>query len=115
MGNSFALSSTGDDVHLFSATTNGTLTGYNHSAEFGASFNGVSFRRYVNSAGEEFYPSQLTLTLGVTNTGPRIGPVVISEIHYHPAPVAGVDREVDEFIELANVSGQAVALALERI
>ena len=54
VGNSFALSSTGDDVHLFSATTNGMLTGYNHSAEFGASFNGVSFRRYVNSAGENF-------------------------------------------------------------
>ena len=104
VGNSFALSSTGDDVHLFSATTNGTLTGYNHSAEFGASFNGVSFRRYVNSAGEEFYPSQLTLTLGATNTGPRIGPVVISEIHYHPE-TNGV-----EFVELLNLTASPVPL-----
>ena len=104
VGNSFAISSAGDDVHLFSATTNGVLTGYNHSAEFGASFNGVSFGRYVNSAGEEFYPAQLTLTLGTNNSGPRIGPVVISEIHYHPA------ANGDEFVELLNITGSQVAL-----
>jgi len=102
--NSFLISSTGDDVHLLSATTNGTLTGYNYSAEFGASFNGVSFTRYVNSAGEEFYPSQLTLTLGATNSGPRIGPVVISEIQYHPA------TNGDEFVELLNLTTNPVAL-----
>lgn len=103
--NSFRLSSTGDDVHLFSATTNGTLTGYNHSAEFGASFNGVSFGRHVNSAGEEFYPAQTAVTLGLTNSGPRIGPVVISEIHYHP------ETNGDEFVELLNISGGPVALS----
>jgi hypothetical protein len=104
VGNSFAISSTGDDVYLFSATTNGTLTGYNHSAVFGASFNGISFGRYVNSAGEEFYPSQLTLTLSNVNSGPRIGPVVISEIHYHPA------TNGDEFVELFNLTGNPVPL-----
>ncbi len=102
--NSFALSSVGDDVYLFSATTNGTLTGYSHGVEYGGSFNGVSFGRYVNSADEEFYPSRMTLTLGATNSPPRIGPVVISEVHYHP------DASGDEFIELLNITSSPVPL-----
>jgi hypothetical protein len=100
----FLLSSTGDDVHLFSAALDGTLTGYSHSAEFGASFNGVSFGRYVNSAGDESYPQQQTVTLGLNNSAPRIGPVVISEIHYHP-----LTNEV-EFVELLNVTGSPALL-----
>lgn len=102
--NSFLLSSTGDDVHLFSASTNGTLTGYSHSAEFGASFNGVSFGRYVNSVGEEFFPRQPVVTLGAANGSPAISPVVISEIHYHP------DANGDEFVELLNLTGSPVGL-----
>jgi len=100
----FLLSSTGDDVHLFSAALDGTLTGYSHSAEFGASFNGVSFGRYVNSAGEEFYPRQTAVTLGATNAGPNIGPVVISEIHYNP------ETNGFEFVELLNITGSPVPL-----
>jgi hypothetical protein len=102
--NSFLLSSTGDDVHLYSATTNGSLTGYSHSAEFGASFNGTSFGRYMNSAGDSFYPRQSSVTLGSANPGPVIGPVVISEIHYHP------DINGDEFVELLNLTGSPAAL-----
>lgn len=102
--NSFLLSSTGDDVHLFSATGDGTLTGYSHSAEFGASFNGNGFGRYVNSAGDEFYPRQTVLTPGAANSGPVIGPVVISEIQYHP------DVNGDEFVELLNITGSPVSL-----
>ncbi|HEX5221315.1 MAG TPA: lamin tail domain-containing protein [Verrucomicrobiae bacterium] len=101
---SFLLSSTGDDVHLFSANTNGTLTGYSHSAVFGASFNGVSFGRYVNSANDEFFSRQPALTLGAANPGPVIGPVVVSEIHYNPA------ANGDEFVELLNLTGSPVAL-----
>jgi hypothetical protein len=102
--NSFALSSVGDDVYLFSAATNGALTGYSHGVQYGGSFNGVSFGRYVNSAGEEFYPSRMTVTLGASNSPPRIGPVVISEIHYHP------DASGDEFVELLNLTGSPVPL-----
>lgn len=100
----FLLSSTGDDVHLFSATTNGTLTGYSHSAEFGASFNGISFGRYVNSAGDETFPRQISGTFGAANSGPVIGPVVISEIHYNP------ETNGIEFVELLNITGGPVQL-----
>jgi hypothetical protein len=102
--NSFALSSAGDDLYLFSADAAGNLTGYSYGVELGGAFNGVSFGRYVNSAGEEFHPAQVSLTLGGSNSGPIIGPVVISEIHYHP------DVNGDEFVELVNLSGNPVPL-----
>jgi hypothetical protein len=103
-GSSFALSSAGDDVYLFSSATNGVLTGYNHGVVFGAAFNGVSFGRYVNSAGEEQFPPQTAPTLGSPNSGPRIGPVVINEINYHPPPGG------DEFVELLNLTATNVPL-----
>jgi hypothetical protein len=58
----------------------------------------------VNSAGEEFFPLQTGRTPGAFNAGPRIGPIIISEIHYHPAPGG------DEFIELLNLSAAGVPL-----
>jgi hypothetical protein len=42
--------------------------------------------------------------LGTINTGPRVGPVVINEIRYHPA----VGEE--EFIELKNLTNGVVRL-----
>ena len=62
---SFLLSSAGDQAYLFSADTNGQLTGYNHGVDFGASFNGVSFGRVLNEIGEEFYPLQISVTLAL--------------------------------------------------
>jgi hypothetical protein len=103
IGNSFALSANGESAYLFSAT-NSQITGYSHGLIFGASFNGVSFGRYVNSAGEEQFPAQISFTPGAANTGPRIGPVVFNEIHYHP------DSQGDEFIELFNISSNTVPL-----
>ena len=102
--NSFALSSTGDDVYLFSANVASNLTGYSHGVDCGGAFNGVSFGRYVNRAGEESYPPRIDVTFGATNSPPRIGPAVISEIHYHP------DVGGDEFVELLNLTGSPVPL-----
>jgi hypothetical protein len=65
----------------------------------------VSFGRHVNSAGDEQFPAQLTVTLDATNAGPRIGPIVINEIHYHP-----VDLPDEEFVELLNISDESVPL-----
>jgi hypothetical protein len=102
--NCFQLSSVGDDAYLFSADAAGNLTGYSHGVAFGASFNGATFGRYVNSAGEEFFPLQTVRTLGAANADPRVGPVIISEINYNPG-VGG-----DEFIELMNITAGSVPL-----
>jgi len=103
---SFNLSSYGEEVFLFSADLAGNLTGYSDGFVFGAAQNGVSFGRHVNSVGEIQYPAQLANTLPGANAGPRVGPVVINEVHYHPKPGD------DEFIELRNLTGAPVPLFL---
>jgi hypothetical protein len=101
---SFSFGLRGDDVFLFSGDVNTNLTGYSHGFTFGGSEEGVSFGRHINSAGEEQFVRQLAPTFGGSNSGARFGPVVINEIHYHPAP------EHDEFIELKNLGVSPVNL-----
>jgi hypothetical protein len=102
--NSFAFGLRGDSVFLFSGDANTNLTGYSHGFTFGGSAEDVSFGRHVISTGEEHFTAQRAVTFGGTNAGPRVGPVVINEIHYHPAP------EHDEFIELRNITELPVDL-----
>lgn len=104
LGASFALSSLGDDVYLFSGNANAELTGYTHGFQFGGAQEGVSFGRLVNSAGDEQFPALIARSFGAQNGAPRVGPVVITEIHYNPLPGG------DEFVELQNISGSTVAL-----
>jgi hypothetical protein len=101
---SFSLSSQGEQVYLFSGDANTNLTGYSHGLNFDGAAPGVSFGRYLNSVGEEQFPAQTLLTFDNANSGPRVGPVVLNEIHYHPA------TNGDEFIELRNITGAVVEL-----
>ena len=91
-------------MYLFSGNANAELTGYTHGFQFGGGQTGVSFGRYVNSAGDEQFPAQVARSFGTQNGSPRVGPVVINEVHYNPAPGG------DEFVELANISSSAVPL-----
>jgi hypothetical protein len=102
--NSFRLDSHGEEIYLYSADAGGNLTGYSDGFAFGAAQNGISFGRYVTSTSEAHYPAQRTNSFGGLNAGPRIGPVVINEIHYHPA-LGG-----DEFIELKSMTNAIVKL-----
>ncbi|MCI0744134.1 MAG: lamin tail domain-containing protein [Verrucomicrobia subdivision 3 bacterium] len=110
----FSLSSHGDEVYLFSGDIDGNLTGYYHGHDFGAAPQGVTFGRHVNSVGVEHFVAQVSPTLPGANSGPRVGPVVISEIMYHPPDVfvsnAYWNNPEDEYIELHNFSAQAVPL-----
>jgi hypothetical protein len=107
----FALSSDGDEVWLFSADAAGNLTGYFHGHRFGAAEDGASFGRHLTSTGEEHFVAQAARTLGAANTGPKVGPIVVSEIFYRPPDLAeGGDNSADEFIEIRNLSASAVPL-----
>ncbi len=134
LNQSFSLSSSkGDQVYLSQADGNGNLTGYRTSAKFGPSANGVSFGRFQTSVGVDFTAmSALSLGTAVTaqsptnqittfrtgggaaNPYPLVGPIVISEINYHPPDlIVGtnrLDNTGDEFIELHNVTGVTVPL-----
>ncbi|HEY5914024.1 MAG TPA: lamin tail domain-containing protein [Verrucomicrobiae bacterium] len=101
--NSFALSSLGDAVYLFSGD-GVNLTGYRHGFQFGPQVNGVTFGRCVTSDGKEHFVTERGKTLGLPNAGPKVGPIVINEIMYAPPPF-GLDADtVDEYVELRNLS-----------
>jgi hypothetical protein len=97
-------SASGDDVYLTSATAAGALQNFIDHVDFPAAANGESFGRWPNAAGK-LYPMQ-SRTLGVVNSGPRIGPVVISEIMYNPQAV----NDDLEFAELTNITSQPINL-----
>ena len=97
-------------MFLFSADAAGNLTGYFHGFKFGAAEKGVSFGRHVTSDGREEFLALAARTLGAANAGPRVGPLMISEVMYHPAAVSTNDAGAREFIELRNISGATVPL-----
>ncbi|MBE7500536.1 MAG: lamin tail domain-containing protein [Verrucomicrobiales bacterium] len=111
---SFNLGAAGDEVYLLSADAAGELTGYVHGFAFGASLSGESLGRHLTSTGAERFVQQAERTLGGPNVGPKVGPVLVSEVHYHPPDVWANGAEWDnfehEFIELYNPTPQPVAL-----
>ena len=80
-----AFSADGERCYLFSADSNGILSGYSHGLQFGPSDRDVTFGRQLASDGTEDFPSQSNPTFGGANSGPRPSPIVITEIMYRPA------------------------------
>jgi hypothetical protein len=111
----FALnSSSGDDLYLLSADGSGNLLAFVDHAEFGASADGESFGRWPDG-GRGFYPMQAQ-TFGQPNhiggNSIRVGPVVVSEVMYHP----GNDPDDGfEFIEICNSGISSESLAHWRL
>ncbi|MES2572689.1 MAG: lamin tail domain-containing protein, partial [Verrucomicrobiota bacterium] len=103
-GADFTLAATGDAAWIFSADSNGALTGYVHGFDFGATLKGVSIGRHINSDEEEQFPSLVAPSLGNANTAPRNSMLRITEIHY--APAGGQD----EFIEIENLGDNSLPL-----
>jgi hypothetical protein len=125
----------GDRVVLSAVNASGAYTGYQLVKSFGAAQNGISFGRYVDSTGTnvDFVPmSRLSLGTSVTrydptnmitvfrtgtgavNPSPQVGPLVISEIHFHPPDViegvSRIDDSTNEFIEIYNPNGTNMPL-----
>jgi hypothetical protein len=101
----FALSSAGDDLYVSSASGAGVLGAYREAVHFGASDPGVTLGRYMTSTGRADFVPLAGATRGADNAAPRVWPVVINEVMYHPSGSGG-----DEWIELRNVTGAAVTL-----
>jgi Lamin Tail Domain/Bacterial TSP3 repeat len=130
IGSSFEFSSAkGEEAWLSATDADGQLNGYRSAVKFGPQFNGVSFGRAPTSVGADFAamqaltfgtsvtagspPNQLGLFrtgTGAANTGPRVGPVIISEIMYHPPLIGTNDNVRDEFVELYNLTSTTVPL-----
>jgi hypothetical protein len=110
----FSFRDAGDEAYMFSADSAGRLTGYWHGFRFGPAEPNVSFGRHLNSVSSEYFVPQLARSFRAANAGPKIGPIVISELQYHPPNrwVAGRSQEYTqlEFVELQNSSDRPVPL-----
>ncbi len=100
----FALSENGEMACLSSAA-DGVLTGYYKQQDFDASATGVSFGHHLKSTGLYDFASMDSNTPGSANAYPKVGPVVINEIMYHPDPNGDA-----EYIELYNITDASVNL-----
>jgi hypothetical protein len=120
----FAFSAEGDEAVLSQAVGN-NLTGWRTQVRFGPADPGVSFGRYLTSDGRTEFVAMSRRTFGVddpasveefregtgaSNAYPRVGPVVISEIMYHPPDLGTNDNTRDEYIELHNITTAPVPL-----
>ena len=114
----FALSGThGDEVWLVNPHGGGPdVVWFADDVRFAAALHGESFGRTPNGSGH-LAPLK-TVTLGGDNDAPRVGPLVISEIQYHPGEPSPAAIAIDpslspndlEFVELYNPTPQPVDL-----
>ena len=88
---------------------------------FGATANAEAWGRAPDGVGE--FTPLVSPSLGSSNQPARVGPVVISEVHYHPSDPSPAALQVDasltdedlEFIEIFNPTRQVVDLTNWRI
>jgi hypothetical protein len=113
----FALSENGERLYLSSGIPGElTLGGFRDDRDFGASDPDVAFGLYTKSAQSASagdptdFVAMSQNTKGSANTcPPKVGPIVIVEIMYHPA---GSADPQEEYIKLVNISGSAVTLQI---
>lgn len=102
----FALSDIGETVYLSSAVNN-ELTDYQNREDFGPSAEGETLGYYYKPSSDSYnFIAMARPTPAAANSGPRVGPVIISEIMYNPP--GSTDGE--EFVELLNVTNAPVTL-----
>ncbi len=125
-GTNFTLNSAhGDAVYVSEVDGGGNLTGYRAVVAFGAAANGVSFGRFATSTGVDFTAmEQRTFGVdnpvtvadfrtgtGLTNSYPKVGPIVVNEIMYHPVTGSNAtELAEEEFIELYNITAEPVPM-----
>ena len=115
--NDFALSSGGDDVLLSRPTiVAGLLSNFvEDSVSFGATFEGESLGRSPNGSGR--LTRLASTSFGNANGEAEVGPLVISEINYHPEDPSAAALAIDstltdndlEYIEIANPTSSSVS------
>lgn len=128
-------SANGDECYLFKGDSAGKLTGFRRGISFGPSANGVSFVRHVvtnlfetnvtiaasirQTFGTDVQATDspglinlFRLGTGASNAVPRVGPIVINEVYYHPPEISTVggpvDDDITEYVELYNASESTV-------
>ena len=118
-GGNFALSSLGEAVFL--SRVSGGIVSLEDSVEFGATFSGESLGRLPDGSGR--LTRLASTSFGSANGEAQVGPLVISEINYHPGDPSAAALAIDptltdndlEFIEIANPTSESFDLTNFRI
>lgn len=113
--------SDGDDVWLIVPNENGQPQAFADDVRFIGSPTGESWGRSPNGSGR--LNPMTEVTLGVANSTPRVGPIVISEINYHSGPVSVAALAIEpaltvddlEFVEIINPTAEPVDLTAWRL
>lgn len=100
----FALSENGEGLYLQSGS-GGALTGYVAEEVFGPSLPDTSLGRYQKSTDTYNFVALAALTPGVQNSLPKVGPLVFTEVMYHPRTIGDA-----EYVEIQNISAAPVVL-----
>jgi len=100
----FALDSFGEEVFLIANNLNDQRLGYVDGFKFGDSASGFSIGRHVTSDGKIRYEPMSTQTFGSANSAPISGPLIITELMYHP------DNNNTEYIEIKNIGSSSFNL-----
>ncbi len=119
----FALSGNhGDDVWLTDPNGGGAgVMWFVDDVQFPAATHGESFGRVPDGSGR--LSPLLSRSLGNTNGPARVGPLVISEVNYHPGPPSTAALAIDpnlmatdlEFVEIHNTSNSDIDLSNWRL
>ena len=115
----FALSGFSGDEIFLSQAIDGESIELQDSVEFGATFAGESLGRLPNGR----LTRLASTSFGSANGEAEVGPLVISEINYHPAAPSASVLAIDptltdndlEFIEIANPTSESIDLTNYRI
>ena len=111
-----------NEAWLLQADAGGKLLKFVDHVDFAPARLNESWGRRPNGTGALYPMAQRTCydeasaatpkaKLGATNSPPRVGPLIISEVHHSPA---GANTDL-EFVELRNPTGSAQSLALWRM
>jgi hypothetical protein len=119
----FSLSAKGEGLYLSEANAADQFVRFVDQFQYEASQNGFSFGRFPDGTGPFITLSSPTFGVsapatvedfrtgtGARNAGPKIGPVIINEIMYHPSDSNALPRLPCEYVELLNISSQPVPL-----
>jgi hypothetical protein len=107
----FAFSELGETAYLCSGSSGVLADGFCTKEDFKASEDGVSFGRYTKSVTAGYDVDFVSMTAATPDannvtTTPKVGPIVITEIMYHPPD----PNSYAEYVEIKNISGTTVPL-----
>ena len=108
-GRPFGLSAAeGETLWLLETDGSGNPIRFVDAVNFAAAFNSEALGRWPNGAGTGTLVSMTSNTLGFENLGAQVGPVVISEVMYHPNQPA---EDFFEYVEICNTGSVTENLA----